>query len=124
MATAVCDALWGSIPIITFMTTSLVVVGHHGGTPACRLFVLDPLLSHSVGEARAGGASYESQSVHTDGRHFVSYPARTSERYGLTTTSADILKQALRGVDNNLPRATGTLPRKGPGHRAKGLSFE
>ena len=47
MATAVCDALWGSIPIITFMTTSLVVV-NHGGTPACGLFVLDPLLSHSV----------------------------------------------------------------------------
>ena len=77
-----------------------------------------------MGEARAGGSSYESQSVHTDGRHFVSYPARTSERYGLTTTSADILKQAPRGVDNNLPRATGTLTRKGPGHRAKGLSFE
>src|SRR5580658_9825575 len=96
MATAVCDALWGSIPIITFMTTSLVVVGHHGGTPAYRLFVLDPLLSHSVGEARAGGSSIESQPVHTGGRHFMSYPARTSERYGLTTTSAYILKQALR----------------------------
>src|ERR1700722_6127578 len=95
MATAVCDALWGSIPIITFMTTSLVVVGHHGGTPAYRLFVLDPLLSHSVGEARAGGSSIESQPVHTGGRHFMSYPARTSERYGLTTTSAYILKQAL-----------------------------
>jgi hypothetical protein len=27
----------------------------------------------------------------------VSYPARTSERYGLTTTSAYILKQALSG---------------------------
>jgi hypothetical protein len=49
------------------------------------------------GEARAGGSSNESQPVHTGGRHFVSYPARTSERYGLTTTSAYILKQALWG---------------------------
>jgi hypothetical protein len=30
---------------------------------------------------------------------------------------------ALRGVDNNLPRATETLTRKGPGHKAKGMSY-
>ena len=48
MATAVCDALWGSIPIITLHDCLLGRVGNHGGTPACRLFVLDPLLSHTV----------------------------------------------------------------------------
>jgi hypothetical protein len=50
-------------------------------------------------EARAGGSSKESQPVHTGGRHFVSYPARASKRYGLTTTSAYILKQALWGSE-------------------------
>src|ERR1700680_1773873 len=84
MATAVCDALWGSIPIITFMTTSFVVVGHHGGTPAYRLFVLDPLLSHSVAKpVREALRSKANQLTPAAGTSRAT-PARTSERYGLT----------------------------------------
>jgi hypothetical protein len=59
--------------------------------------VLDPLLSHSVGEALTGGSSYVSQSADAGGRHFESDPDRTSQRYGLAITSAYILKQALSG---------------------------
>src|ERR1019366_10183117 len=67
--------------------------GHSCLQTVCARSSFEPLR----GEARAGGSSNESQPVHTGGRHFVSYPARTSERYGLTTTSAYILKQAHRG---------------------------
>jgi hypothetical protein len=34
------------------------------------------------GEIPAGGFSYEGQTVQTDGRHLVGYPAKTSKRYG------------------------------------------
>ena len=67
------------------------------GTPACRLFVLDPLLSHSVGEAQTGRSSYESHPADAGGRHYESDPTRTSQRYGSTAASASSLKQALRG---------------------------
>ena len=76
MATAVCDALWGSTPITTFMTASLVVCEPRGHS-CLRMFVLDPLLSHSVGEALAGRSSQESHPAQAGGRHYESDPART-----------------------------------------------
>jgi hypothetical protein len=72
-----------------------------GGTPrghsclqtVCARSSFEPLR----GEIHAGGSSFVGQPARAGGRHFESYPAGTSKRYGLTTTSADILKQALMG---------------------------
>src|ERR1019366_411524 len=79
MATAVCEALWGSTPIITFMTTSLVVVvGHHGGHSCLQTVCAPSSFEPLRGEIQAGGSSFVSQPADAGGRHFVSYPARTS----------------------------------------------
>jgi hypothetical protein len=60
--------------------------------------VLDPLLSHSVGEALTGHSSNESHPTEVGGRHYESEPTRTPQRYGLAITSASSLKQAHLGV--------------------------
>jgi len=44
------------------------------------MFVLDPLWSHSVGEAPAGHSSNESHPTQAGGRHYESDPTRTPQR--------------------------------------------
>src|ERR1035437_11148710 len=46
------------------------------------------------GKVLAGGSSFASQTTTAAGRHFVSNPIRSSERYELTATSATSLNQA------------------------------
>ena len=41
------------------------------------MFVLDPLLSHSVGEAPMGRSSNESHPIEAGGRHYESDPTGT-----------------------------------------------
>ena len=41
------------------------------------MFVLDPLLSHSVGEAPMGRSSQESHPTEAGGRHYESDPTGT-----------------------------------------------
>jgi hypothetical protein len=46
------------------------------------------------GKVLAGSSSFASQTTIAAGRHFVSNPIRSSERYELTATSATSLNQA------------------------------
>jgi hypothetical protein len=66
------------MPIITFMTTSLWWLDTTGA-----LLLVDS--SVRLFESKPNGAG---------GRHFESYPARTSKRYGSPATPAGSLKQA------------------------------
>ena len=75
------------------------------GHSCLRMFVLDPLLSHSVGEAPMGRSSNESHPTEAGGRHYESEPTRTPQRYGLAITSASSLKQAHRGYPSWSPRS-------------------
>ena len=49
------------------------------------------------GEVQTGELFVRKPTGQAGGRHFESYPARTSKRYGSTATPARSLKQALRG---------------------------
>src|ERR1700684_754041 len=70
-ATAVCDALCGSRPIITFMTTSLWWLDTTGA-----LLLVDSSARSSFeplrGEVQAGDSSKESQPDQARSRHFES----------------------------------------------------
>src|SRR5664280_1569217 len=63
------------------------------------------------GKVLAGSSSFASQTTTAAGRHFVSNPIRSSERYELTATSATSLNQALLGAR---PRQVPTADGKGP----------
>ena len=67
------------------------------GTPACRLFVLDPLLSHSMAKPWREALRTKATQQIAGGRHYTSDPTRTSKRYGSGAVSAPSLKQALLG---------------------------
>ena len=74
MATAVYlwDALWGSIPMITIMSSSFVVGYDREGTPvwiSCTF-----LFRATRGKVQPRSHSLESQSTGADGRHIVSQP--------------------------------------------------
>ena len=94
MATAVCDALWGSMPIITFMTASLVVLETTGALLLADCSVLDPLLSHSVAKSERETLRTKASRLTPTAGTFESDPAGTSKRYESTAAPAASLKQA------------------------------
>src|SRR5450631_3248753 len=96
MATAVWDALWGSIPMMTVIGCSLR--GRLGTARALLVWILCLVLFRATrGEVQTGSNSLESQSTGADGWHLESHSIWTSRRYELTGASAISLNQALEG---------------------------
>src|ERR1700686_4500258 len=68
MAPAVCDALGGSIPIITFINAS-IGCGEPRGHSCLRMFGARSSFEPLRGEVPAGACSLESQLARASGRH-------------------------------------------------------
>src|SRR6185437_16197912 len=84
-ATAVREALCGSIPIITAVMTGLLFPGTWWGDRGGHAYFQDltalaPLLSHAAAGSRQASTSFESQTRKPAGGYRAT-PARTSQRY-------------------------------------------
>src|SRR5439155_1670876 len=83
MATAVCDPLWGSTPIITLTASSSVAFDEAAvGTPDYGSLCGRTSFEPHLGEIPASQQLVRKPDSQADGRHIESQPARTPRRYG------------------------------------------
>ena len=99
IATAVCDALCGSTPIITAHRNRLLIVGERtvAGMSDFRSTGARASFEPHHGETRRAGTSFGSQTIRV-GRRFQSQPVRISRRYDQAATPKWIINQTVLAV--------------------------